>query len=154
MRPGDASGVTLFEETHVKCWVTANEAETMDAGQELAAQLPAGAVVLLEGDLGSGKTVFVRGMARHVEVDSRQVQSPTYNLIHEYEGKKGRLVHIDLYRLAAHEVDSLGLDEMLAAPGFKAVEWPERLPFEPPAAWRVTIGLVGDGRREILLHTP
>ena len=137
---------------------SASEAETEAIGEKIARRLGADDVVLLEGELGSGKTVLVRGLARAARIDPRLVQSPTYTLIHEYEGEEGRLVHVDLYRLepeeiAAGQLEALGLDELLAGPGRKAVEWAERLPDPPARAWRIRIRRLGeDDRREIVLR--
>ena len=135
---------------------TRSEAETERLGEELAA---AGddAVILLEGDLGSGKTVLVRGLARALGIDPREIQSPTYTLIHEHQGPGGRLVHVDLYRLEADEVAALGLDELLAGPGIKAVEWAERLDAawgEIPYAVRLRLRRVGPGEREVSIDAP
>ncbi len=133
---------------------THSEAETERLGAEIAAG--GDALVLLEGDLGSGKTVLVRGIARALGIDAREVQSPSYTLIHEHEGSRGRLVHVDLYRLDAREIASLGLDELLAGDGIKAVEWADRL----IAAWgevagavRVRLQRVGAGQREVRIDT-
>ena len=133
--------------------ISRSEAETERLGEELAAAV-GDAVVLLEGDLGTGKTVLVRGLARAQGVDVREVQSPTYTLIHEHEGARGRLVHVDLYRLEGEEIDALGLDEMLAGPGIKAVEWAERLTAggELPGAVRVRLRRVAADRREVLIE--
>ena len=132
--------------------VTRSEAETERLGEELAAG--GDAVILLEGDLGSGKTVLVRGVARALGVEAGEVQSPSYALIHEHEGTRGRLVHVDLYRLEPHEIDGLGLDELLAGPGVKAVEWAERLAGRSlPEAVRVRLRRTGSGQREAAIDT-
>ncbi len=138
---------------------TRSEVETEGLGEELAASVllaQGAALILLEGDLGSGKTVLVRGLARALGIDPREVQSPTYTLIHEHEGPGGRLVHVDLYRLEPAELASLGLDELLAGEGIKAVEWADRL----TAAWgeifgavRVRLRRVGAGQREVRIDT-
>jgi tRNA threonylcarbamoyl adenosine modification protein YjeE len=93
-------------------------------------------VLLLTGELGSGKTVLARGVAAALGIDPRQVLSPSFNLIREHRGAAGhppRLVHVDLYRLEPQEAAALGLDEVLAGAGVKVVEWAERLPEAPPA---------------------
>lgn len=132
-----------------KRWSTRSEAETESVGAELVrllAAAPEPRVVLLEGDLGAGKTVLVRGLARALGVDGREVQSPSYSLIHEYHGERGSLVHVDLYRLEPEDVPSLGLDELMESPGWKAVEWAERLPDgPPPGAVRVKMEIAADG---------
>jgi tRNA threonylcarbamoyladenosine biosynthesis protein TsaE len=79
--------------------VTASEEETQAIARELSATLRAGDVVLLSGDLGAGKTTFVRGLADGLGIDPREVSSPTFTLVHEYRGNGLTLYHADLYRL-------------------------------------------------------
>jgi tRNA threonylcarbamoyladenosine biosynthesis protein TsaE len=107
---------------------TACEEETAALGREFARMLQPGAVVLLSGDLGAGKTAFVRGMAEGLGADPGDVSSPTFTLIQEYRGGRLLLHHVDLYRLAPKEVDDLGLDELTFGSGVTAIEWPDRLP--------------------------
>ncbi len=132
-------------------WRSRNEAETEAVGAELARAFAPDGVLLLLGDLGSGKTVLVKGMARALGIDRQEIQSPTYTLIHEHQGTGGRLVHVDLYRLEPAEVESLGLEELLAGPGVKAIEWADRLPHPPPEAVTVRIARHPDGGRQITL---
>jgi len=108
--------------------VTSSESETAARGRELAASLPPGAVVLLYGDLGAGKTVFVRGLAEGLGIDPGEVSSPTFTLVQEYRGGRLPLYHVDLYRLQSIEVEDLGLDDERMAEGVTAIEWPDRLP--------------------------
>lgn len=115
-------------------WVTHNEEETRNLGRTLARELAPDGVLLLSGDLGSGKTVLARGIGEGLGIDPREVQSPTFTLIREHEGRDGRLVHVDLYRLEPEQTAALGLEELLAGPGVKVVEWAERLPFAVPGA--------------------
>ena len=114
-------------------WITRGAAETERLGAELAPELRPDGVLLLSGELGSGKTVLARGLAGALGIDPRQVLSPTFNLIREHRGTAGSMVHVDLYRLEPEETAALGLDEVLATGGVKVVEWAERLP-APPAA--------------------
>ncbi len=107
---------------------TRSEAETAAVGRSLAGALPSGSIVLLSGDLGAGKTAFVRGLAEGLGIDPLEVSSPTFTLIQEYRGGRLPLHHVDLYRLASIEVDDLGLDEMTLEAGITAIEWPDRLP--------------------------
>jgi tRNA threonylcarbamoyladenosine biosynthesis protein TsaE len=116
-----------------RCWITRDQAASERLGGELAAELAPDGTLLLSGELGSGKTVLARGIAAALGIDGRQVLSPTFNLIREHRGAGGRLVHVDLYRLEPREAALLGLEELLAGPGIKVVEWAERLPFPPPA---------------------
>jgi len=121
---------------HARRWITRAAAETERLGAELAAELEPDGVLLLTGELGSGKTVLARGVATALGIDPRQVLSPTFNLIREHRGAAGgppRMVHVDLYRLEPREAAALGLDEVLAGAGVKVVEWAERLPGPPPA---------------------
>ena len=133
---------------------TRSEAETEKLGGEIAAG--GEGVILLEGDLGSGKTVLVRGIARALGIDAREIQSPTYTLIHEHEGRHGRLVHVDLYRLEPEEIAALGLDELLAGEGIKAIEWAEKLTAawgEIPGAVRIRFRRAGAGERRVQIDT-
>ena len=106
---------------------THSEDETAAVGRELAATLSAGDVLLLYGDLGAGKTAFVRGLAEGLGVERDEVSSPTFTLIQEYRGGRLPLFHVDLYRIDdPREFDELGLDE-IAEDGVLAIEWAERL---------------------------
>jgi len=126
-----------------------SETETRDIATALAKTLQAGAVVLLSGDLGAGKTAFVRGLAEGLGIDAGEVTSPTFTLVHEYRGGRLPLIHVDLYRLDRADLDEIGLDQDLAATGIVAVEWAERMSRRIPGAVPVTIKDLGDDRREI-----
>lgn len=124
--------------------VTRSEADTAAAGRALAAGLRPGSVVLLIGDLGAGKTAFVRGMAEGLGVPPDEVSSPTFTLVQEYRGGRVPLFHVDLYRLNdPREIDDLGLEEIAEA-GVLAVEWADKLPRPPRDATTVRIAH-GDG---------
>lgn len=116
-----------------------SEEETRAIGEALAESLIPDGVLLISGDLGSGKTVLTQGLATGLDIGFHQIKSPTFTLIREHRGNKGDLVHVDLYRLEGAQLDGLGLWEILAGPGVKAVEWSERLTFEFPEAIRVTL---------------
>jgi tRNA threonylcarbamoyladenosine biosynthesis protein TsaE len=135
-------------------WHTGSDEETAAVGRALGETLSPGAVIHLFGDLGAGKTVFVRGLAAGLGIDQDEVSSPTFTLIQEYRGQ-GRhpLFHVDLYRLAGAEVDDLGLDA-LAVEGIVAIEWANRLPDPQPHAIVVRIEDEGDDRRRIQIDTP
>jgi tRNA threonylcarbamoyladenosine biosynthesis protein TsaE len=110
-----------------KTTTTHSEDETAAFGRELAATLSAGDVLLLHGDLGAGKTAFVRGLAEGLGVSRDEVSSPTFTLIQEYRGGRLPLFHVDLYRIEdPREFDELGLDE-IAEEGVLAIEWADKL---------------------------
>ncbi len=132
--------------------------DTFDLGYDLGAALtPERAtpcfVVLLEGDLGAGKTCFSKGLAAGLDIPDDEVTSPTFTIINEYRGGRLPLRHLDLYRLPA-EADireSLGLDEILSETGVMIVEWAERLGrFDWKNGVSVTIRVLGDNDREII----
>ncbi len=131
---------------------THSEAETIDAGRTLAAELRPDDVVLLTGDLGAGKTAFVKGLAEGLGVDPLEVSSPTFTLIQEYRGGRLTLHHIDLYRLTPREVDDLGLEELVISGAVVAVEWPDRWTRLPVDAVRVELRTVGENDRAIAIE--
>jgi tRNA threonylcarbamoyladenosine biosynthesis protein TsaE len=133
----------------MRAWITHTEEETRALGAALARELAPDGVLLLSGDLGAGKTVLARGVAEGLGIAAGEVQSPTFTLIREHRGSGGRLVHVDLYRLDPGETESLGLEEMLAGPGVKVVEWAERLPFPVPGARALQLGRRPEGGRAI-----
>ena len=106
--------------------ITHSERETEAAGAALAAKLPDGDVVAMYGELGSGKTAFVRGMARGMGIGCR-VSSPTFTIVNEYEGER-TLIHFDMYRLgSADELWGIGWDDYLDRGAVCAVEWSENV---------------------------
>lgn len=132
--------------------VTMSESETEGAGEALGRRLGPGAIVLLYGDLGAGKTAFVRGLARGLGVPADEVSSPTFTIIQEHPGTRATLYHVDLYRLEPAEIDDLGLDELIASDGVVAIEWADRWPDRPGAAVHVHLDHAGDERRRIRVH--
>ena len=132
--------------------VTRSEDETIALARELAAGLGPGAVVLLSGDLGAGKTAFVRGVAQGLGIDPADVSSPTFTLVHEYGGGRLTLYHADLYRLEGAATEDLGLEEMGVKDGVLAVEWADRLTHTMPGATDVDIQLVDDTTRRIVIR--
>ncbi len=129
--------------------VTRSEDETADVARELAAALKAGDVILLSGNLGAGKTAFVRGLASGLGIDPEDVSSPTFTLVHEYRGGRLTLYHADLYRLERIATEEIGLEEMGVADGVLAIEWPDRLAHAMPGAREVQIEIVDENRRRI-----
>ena len=120
----------------------------------LAAGFSGGEVVLLFGELGAGKTTFVRGLARGVGADADQVTSPTFVLLTSYPGRL-TLHHADLYRLRGDgDQAEIGLEELPGPAGVLAIEWPERLGDRGwPGALRVELAHQGEERRAIRIGT-
>ena len=100
--------------------------ETKAWGRRLASMLEGGEVLALEGDLGVGKTCFIKGLAHGLQLSEEQILSPTFTMIQEHRGRLP-LYHIDLYRLENVALDDLGLREYLFSGAVAAVEWFERL---------------------------
>jgi tRNA threonylcarbamoyladenosine biosynthesis protein TsaE len=126
--------------------------ETFELAYSIGEAIAAPAVFLLEGDLGAGKTVFAKGLAAGLDIDPAEVNSPTFTLVNQHEGRM-RLYHLDLYRLDLYRIEGgakgaydLGLEEMFADPqSIVVIEWPERLgSFKLPNAYRVSIHDLGN----------
>lgn len=136
-------------------WTTLNAAETYELGAQVGARLKGGEIILLDGALGAGKTVFAKGVASALEIEEDEVTSPSFTLVNIYEGRL-KLYHLDLYRLnegaaAAHAVD---LDELLTdEQAVFLIEWGERMGLYPlpPPVWRVSITGDGEEPREIVI---
>lgn len=136
-------------------WTSLDASETFDLGKQIGMQLRGGEILLLDGPLGAGKTIFVKGVAAGLDVDADEVTSPSFTLVNPYQGRLP-LFHIDLYRLdagasAAHAVD---LDELITNErAVIVIEWAERLgkyPL-PPCVWHVKIAVDGDAARSIAI---
>ena len=128
---------------------TSTEAETGAVGESLGRTLAPGRVILLYGDLGAGKTAFVRGLARGLGANPEDVSSPTFTIVQEYAGTKATLYHVDLYRLGPAEIDDLGLEDLIAGDGVVAIEWADRWPRRPDQVTEVSIEDAGEDRRRI-----
>lgn len=128
-------------------YLTRSEAETMRFASALAGMLDAGDTVLLEGDLGAGKSVMARGVARALGI-AGAMPSPTFTLLIPYEGTK-KLYHFDLYRLSdPDEFYAAGLDEFIGGDGIALVEWPQMadLSVEPSLEMTIRRGQADDDR--------
>jgi tRNA threonylcarbamoyladenosine biosynthesis protein TsaE len=140
--------------TPIRSLVSRSEAETEAAAAELAAGFRGGEVVLLSGELGAGKTTFVRGLARGVGADPADVASPTFVLLTSYPGRL-TLHHADLYRLSGGgDERELGLEELPGPRGVLAVEWAERLTRPPwETAIRVELEHAGADTRHLRIES-
>jgi tRNA threonylcarbamoyladenosine biosynthesis protein TsaE len=136
---------------------TLNAEETFALGALVGSHLKGGEIILLDGALGAGKTVFAKGVSSALEIDTDEVTSPSFTLVNVYEEGRLKLYHLDLYRLnegasAAHAVD---LDELLTdESAVFIIEWAERMgryPLPPPV-YRVSITGDGDEPRVIVIN--
>jgi tRNA threonylcarbamoyladenosine biosynthesis protein TsaE len=125
----------------------------MQFGHELAAVLPIGAVVLLNGTLGAGKTRLVQAVAEALGIDPETVVSPTFTICNEYAGRR-RIDHWDLYRVRGEdELLELGMEEYFEAPGLTFVEWADRFPASmPEERLEVTIEVLDESSRRITVR--
>ncbi len=133
-------------------YITNSEAETEALAASLAEKLPDGAVLAFWGELGSGKTAFVRGLARGMGIESL-VNSPTFTIVNEYIGPRS-LFHFDMYRLgSAEELYDIGWEDYLARGGVCAVEWSENVAeaFEGDEV-NIRFRKLGETQREITVE--
>ena len=137
-------------------FISYSPAETETIGETFGRTAKCGQVIALSGDLGAGKTQFVRGLARGLGVPGR-VHSPTFTLVNEYGGGRVKLFHLDLYRLeTAQQILSAGIEDYLSPAGVAVIEWAERLPAasgQRPAGkkWsEVRIEIVSETERKII----
>src|SRR5271163_4349724 len=108
-------------------FISHNPVETESLGEKFGRAAQSGLVVALSGDLGAGKTQFVKGLARGLGISAR-VHSPTFTLINEYGGGRLKLFHLDLYRLETQaQILSAGIEEFLSPDGVVVIEWAERI---------------------------
>ncbi len=133
-------------------YISSSEKETEAIGRDFAAGLAPGAVCAFFGELGSGKTAFIRGMARGLGIDM-PVSSPSFNIVNEYPGKIP-LFHFDMYRLASSdELFDIGWEDYLERGGICAVEWSERVEdvFEP-GTYYIVFTKTGETERTISIE--
>ncbi|MFY9805630.1 MAG: tRNA (adenosine(37)-N6)-threonylcarbamoyltransferase complex ATPase subunit type 1 TsaE [Candidatus Acidiferrales bacterium] len=133
--------------------LTHSSEETIARGREIAARLKAPALILLSGDLGAGKTTLTKGIAAGLGAAREDdVTSPTFTLVHKYEGST-RVYHVDLYRIEdQHDLETLGLEDLFSERAVVIVEWPDRLKLRTD--WpivRIQLEHVGDDTRRILI---
>jgi tRNA threonylcarbamoyladenosine biosynthesis protein TsaE len=135
--------------------ISDSEEETIACAQRFARQLKAGDIVFLQGDLGTGKTTFVKGMALAFKVASKKVHSPTFVLMNYYKGKLP-IYHFDLYRLENPKaMDTLDFDEYFYGGGISVIEWAERLgEHKPEQYYLVEFQHKGEHTRTICISCP
>jgi tRNA threonylcarbamoyladenosine biosynthesis protein TsaE len=135
----------------MQTFTTHSAEETFDLGRQLGMAIQATTVFLLEGDLGTGKTVFAKGIAAGLDIDPNDVNSPTFTLMSDYDGRM-KLYHVDLYRLDDPQdaLDHLGLGEAMMEDAVTVIEWAERLEgLICESGYRVTFRWIDDSTRRI-----
>ena len=127
--------------------------QTKNFAADFARRLKPGDVVCLKGDLGAGKTHFVKGMALAFDIDESEIQSPTFTLINEYHGSKP-LYHFDCYRMeSVREALEIGAEEYFYGDGVSVIEWPERIQeIIPPEAVWITITTLAPTKRKFVIQ--
>lgn len=131
--------------------ITSSAEETTQWGREFAKRLKAPVLVLLTGDLGTGKTTLTKGLVAGLgAANENDVTSPTFTLVHVY-GKEAKVYHADLYRIESfHDFETLGLEDLFASPAVAILEWSEKFPLQSP--WpqiRVRLEHLGGDKRRI-----
>ncbi|MEG4804589.1 tRNA (adenosine(37)-N6)-threonylcarbamoyltransferase complex ATPase subunit type 1 TsaE [Microcoleus sp. ARI1-B5] len=123
---------------------------TRKLGVSLGRSIPAGTVILLQGDLGAGKTTLVQGIAEGLGIQE-SIESPTFTLINEYFAGRIPLYHLDLYRLEPEEAEALHLesywDGLERDLGIVAIEWAQRLPYKPENSLQISLSYLDNGRQ-------
>ncbi len=130
--------------------------QTESIAAELSAGFVGGEVIALHGELGAGKTQFVRGLLRGLGGEVRSVSSPTFVLLNVYDTGRLTVYHLDAYRAAgADDFEAIGFAELLEQHGVVAVEWPQRVQRLLPAkAWQVYLSAIGESSRRIEIISP
>jgi tRNA threonylcarbamoyladenosine biosynthesis protein TsaE len=143
-------------EGRVHEFTTHSGADTVEVGRKLATLLKPPQFLLLRGDLGTGKTTLVKGIAEALDAaQADEVTSPTFTLLHEYEGRRGdepiKLYHIDVYRLESErQLETLGLDELLTPDALVLVEWGDKFKsIRKKATGEIAIASAGGDARKI-----
>jgi tRNA threonylcarbamoyladenosine biosynthesis protein TsaE len=128
-----------------------SESETKKIGRKLGKKLKRGDVICLYGELGSGKTTFVKGIASALGIDERDITSASFTIIAEYDSDIP-FYHIDLYRIGTDEVSGLGLHEYLGSEGISVIEWAERAEKEiPESSIKINLHYTDENSREIVI---
>jgi tRNA threonylcarbamoyladenosine biosynthesis protein TsaE len=134
-------------------WTSNSVAETRRLAETIGLLADSGMVLALVGELGSGKTAFVQGLARGLQVpETYRITSPTFTIINEYPGRC-RLIHVDLYRIATRsDLQDLGLEDLLHSDGVAAIEWAERLQQDlPDEHLLIRLKILDDETRSVLV---
>lgn len=133
-------------------YLTTSENETINCAASLAPLIPENHTLALHGPLGTGKTTFVKGLAKAFGIQ-KTITSPTYTLLSNYQGDSIHLIHIDAYRLTPEsDLSSLYLEDLLTPPYCIVIEWPENIPTLLPAnAWHLYFSILKPGEHKLKL---
>jgi tRNA threonylcarbamoyladenosine biosynthesis protein TsaE len=137
----------------VQPWIVAlpDASSTRQLGIRLGESLPSGIVLLLEGELGAGKTTLVQGIGEGLGIEA-PIMSPTFTLINEYTEGRLPLYHLDLYRLQTNEIEAISphlyWEGREVSPGITAIEWSQRLPYKPPHYLDIYLAYLPDRGRQ------
>ena len=137
-------------------FVTRSPEETIDLGRQLAPELVPPSLVLLQGELGAGKTTLVKGIVEEYSViDREQVTSPTFTLIHEYRSPRADIYHIDLYRVdTPRELETLAIDDLFGPRSLILIEWGEKFErFQRESDVKILMERTGENERKITIKT-
>lgn len=137
-----------------RIFISSSEEETTKFAHDFAKTLKKGEVILLNGDLGSGKSVFARGVIRSFGVE-KQIPSPTFTIVNEYDTKFCKFYHFDMYRIEeVEEAIAIGADEIFEdQESVKLIEWPEKVwQIIPKKVIKVTIEKIDDTKRKIIVE--
>ncbi len=135
-------------------YITHSAEETTELGMRLAGELPPPRLVVLTGELGTGKTTIIKGIAQGFKAAREEdVTSPTFTLVHEYRGPEVIVYHIDLYRVdTERELMTLGLDDLMDSNAILLIEWGEKFPrFQRERDAEIRFERLGENERKILI---
>ncbi len=130
--------------------ITHSPQETIDVGKKIASELRAGDIIYLSGELGSGKTVLVKGICQGLGV-KEQVTSSSFVIATEYNGRMS-ISHVDLYRLDKNDIITLPIDEYIFKDGVTIIEWADRMSDKQRAGMCIRIGILGKQKRELIIE--
>ena len=147
---------SVANQSNFSSWILKDLNDTIRFGRNLIQKRPNIKLLLLQGDLGAGKTSLVKGIAKEIDI-SEPITSPTFALAQHYPTGKRHLVHIDLYRLEDYKIANelfLEEEEIIPKDGLIIIEWPERLNIKLPEAWLAKLKYTNDDQRIIQLFPP
>ncbi len=139
----------MLKNKKIKVYRTDSPKQTLDLAKKIAQKLKPGDIIYLYGELGSGKTVFVKGLGKELGV-KEPIVSPSFVIVRQYQGRLP-LTHIDLYRLSGYDAGTLPVEEYISNDGITAIEWADRLRHFPPGL-RIMFRIVDKNKREIRIE--